>query len=232
MDSLQILALALGAAWASGINLYATVLLLGALNAFGIVTLPDEMAVLSSPMVLGAAALLFFVEFFADKIPAVDSLWDSVHTFVRIPAGAMMAMGAVDGLDGAFLGEDIETVAAMLAGGTLAAGSHLTKASTRAVINTSPEPFSNWIASFTEDIVAIGGVLLAIFNPLVFLGLLVLFVLLAVWLIPKLWRALRFLFSKIGIGSAPPPPELPQGLRFGRTNGNGGDGTAALTDDR
>ena len=213
MESLQILALALGAAWASGINLYATALLLGALNAFGIVTLPEEMAVLSSPTVLAAAAVLFFIEFFADKIPAVDSLWDSVHTFVRIPAGAMMAMGAADGLDGAFLGEDVETIAAMVAGGTLAAGSHLTKASSRAVINTSPEPFSNWAASFTEDIVAIGGVLLALFNPVVFLVLLGLFVLLAIWLIPKLWRALRFLFSKIGIGSPPPPPT---GLRMAR----------------
>ncbi len=232
MDSLQIIALALGAAWASGINLYATALLLGALNAFGVVTLPDEMSVLSNPMVLGAAALLFFLEFFADKVPAVDSLWDSVHTFIRIPAGAMLAMGAADGLSGEFLGEDLETVAAMLAGGTLAAGSHLTKASSRAVINTSPEPFSNWIASFTEDVLAIGGVLLAIFNPLVFLGLLALFVLFAIWLVPKLWRALRYLFAKIGIGSEPPPPQMPGGLRFRRPVQETGDTQTAITDDR
>jgi len=232
MDSLQIIALALGAAWASGINLYATVLLLGALNAFGVVALPDEMSVLSSPTVMGAAAILFFIEFFADKIPAVDSLWDSIHTFIRIPAGAMMAMGAADGLGGEFLGEDLETITAMLAGGTLAAGSHLTKASSRAVINTSPEPVSNWIASFTEDIVAIGGVLLAIFNPLVFLGLLALFVLLAIWLVPKLWRALRYLFAKIGIGSEPPPPDLPGGLRFRRPVRDAAESPTAITDDR
>ena len=203
MESLQILALALGAAWASGINLYATATLLGVLNMVGVVPLPEEMQILSNPLVLAAAATLFFVEFLADKIPAVDSLWDAIHTFIRIPAGALMELGAADGLGGEFLGEDLETVAALVMGGTLAASSHLTKATSRAVINTSPEPFSNWFASFFEDFLAIGGVLLAIFNPLVFLGLLALFVLLTIWLVPKLWRVFRFLLSKVGIGSPP-----------------------------
>lgn len=203
MEALQILALALGAAWASGINLYATATLLGILNMVGVVPLPDEMQILSNPLVLAAAATLFFVEFLADKIPAVDSLWDAIHTFIRIPAGALMAMGAVDGLGGEFLGQDVETIAALVAGGTLAATSHLTKATSRAVINTSPEPFSNWFASLFEDVLAVGGILLAVFNPLVFLGLLALFVLLAIWLIPKLWRVLRYLLSKVGIGSPP-----------------------------
>ncbi|RVU37805.1 DUF4126 domain-containing protein [Hwanghaeella grinnelliae] len=203
MESLQILALALGAAWASGINLYATVTLLGVLNMVGVVPLPDEMQILSNPLVLAAAATLFFVEFLADKIPAVDSLWDAIHTFIRIPAGALMAVGAADGFGGEVMGEDLETIAALVMGGTLAASSHLTKATSRAVINTSPEPFSNWFASFFEDFLAIGGVLLAVFNPLVFLGLLALFVLLAIWLVPKLWRVLRFLLSKLGIGSPP-----------------------------
>lgn len=203
MEALQIIALALGAAWASGINLYATATLLGILNMVGVVPLPDEMQILSNPLVLAAAATLFFVEFLADKIPAVDSLWDAIHTFIRIPAGALMALGAADGLGGEFLGQDLEAIAALVTGGTLAATSHLTKATSRAVINTSPEPFSNWFASIFEDVLAVGGILLAVFNPLVFLGLLALFVLLVIWLVPKLWRVLRFLLSKLGIVSPP-----------------------------
>lgn len=236
MESLQILALALGAAWASGINLYATATLLGILNMVGVATLPDEMQILSNPLVLAAAATLFFVEFLADKIPAVDSLWDAVHTFIRIPAGALMAVGAADGLGGEFLGRDLETVAALVMGGTLAASSHLTKATSRAVINTSPEPFSNWFASFFEDILAIGGVLLAVFNPIVFLALLALFVLLVIWLVPKLWRVLRFLLSKVGIGS-PPAEDIgaeiaPNGLviRGRPTIGSNGGPPAKLDD--
>lgn len=235
MESLQLLALALGAAWASGINLYATAVLLGVLNMVGIVPLPDEMQILSNPLVLTAAAILFFIEFFADKIPAVDSLWDAIHTFIRIPAGALMAVGAADGFGGEFLGEDLETIAALVAGGTLAASSHLTKATSRAVINTSPEPFSNWFASIFEDILAIGGILLAIFNPLVFLGLLALFVLLAIWLVPKLWRVFRFLLSKVGIGS--PPSEdvgaaiAPNGLVIRRPAVGSSGGPPAKLDD-
>lgn len=237
MESLQILALALGAAWASGINLYATATLLGILNMVGVVPLPEEMQILSNPLVLAAAATLFFVEFLADKIPAVDSVWDAIHTFIRIPAGALMAAGAADGFGGEFLGEDLETVAALVAGGTLAAGSHLTKATSRAVINTSPEPFTNWFASFFEDILAVGGVLLAVFNPLVFLGLLALFVLLAIWLVPKLWRVLRFLLSKVGIGS-PPSEDIgadiaPNGLVIrGRPAIGSNSGPPANLDDR
>lgn len=237
MESLQILALALGASWASGINLYATAALLGILNMAGVVTLPDELQVLSNPLVLAAAATLFFIEFLADKIPAVDSLWDAVHTFIRIPAGALMAAGAADGFGGEFLGEDMETIAALVAGGTLAATSHLTKATSRAVINTSPEPFSNWFASIVEDILAIGGVLLAVFNPLVFLGLLALFVLLAIWLVPKLWRVFRFLLSKIGIGS-PPAEDIgrdiaPNGLVLrGRPAVGSNGGPPATLDDK
>lgn len=213
MDAIHILALALGAAWASGLNLYATVLVLGALNATGLVVLPEDLQILSSPAVLGAAAILFAIEFFADKIPGLDSLWDAIHTFIRIPAGALMAAGAVGGLDGAIMGSEIETAAALVAGGALATTSHLSKATSRAVINTSPEPVSNWFASFLEDALAIGGVMLAVFSPLIFLGGLGLFVLLAIWLLPKLFRALRRLLARLGlIRPAPEDRTMPTGL--------------------
>lgn len=190
MDAVQAITLALGASWASGINLYATAVVLGGLNLFGIVDLPPEMEVLSSPMVLGAAALMYGVEFFADKIPGVDSLWDIIHTFVRIPAGAMLAAGAVGGLDTGTIGE-IETIAAMVTGGAVAGVSHTTKAASRAVINTSPEPFTNWAASIGEDIMVFTGLSFALFNPVYFLVGLAIFALLLIWLIPKIWRGLR-----------------------------------------
>ncbi len=215
MDPLQLLALGLGAAWASGINLYATVLVLGALNLFGVVDLPAGLEPVSNPIVLAVAGLLFFIEFVADKIPGFDSLWDALHTFIRIPAGALIAAGAADGFGGAFLGEDMAFIAALAAGGAVATGSHLSKATSRAMINTSPEPVTNWIASLVEDVAAIGVVLLAVFNPAVIIGFVAVFVLLALWLLPKLWRALRRLLARLGLVS-PPPDEHGGGIRFGR----------------
>lgn len=193
MGGLETLALAVGSAWAAGINLYATVLVLGVLNFFGITILPEELAVLSSPLVLGAAALLFCVEFVADKVPGVDSLWDMLHTFIRIPAGAYLAASTATGMD---LGMPEETayIAALLVGGVISGGSHLSKATSRAAINTSPEPFTNWFASFVEDILAVGAVVLAVFAPMVLLSVVGLFLLLAVWLLPKLIRTLVRLF--------------------------------------
>jgi len=189
MEPLTALALALGSAWGSGLNLYATVLVLGALDAFGVVKLPDDMAVLSSTWVLAAAALMYFIEFFADKIPGLDSIWDLIHTFIRIPAGALLAAGAVGGLD--FMNAELQTVAALLGGGMIAAGTHAAKAGSRAVINTSPEPFSNWGMSLIEDVLVFGGLALALFNPVAFLIGFGLFVMLLIWLVPKIWRGIR-----------------------------------------
>src|SRR4051812_21644078 len=150
-DTLAVLAVALAASWASGINTYAVVLVLGIAQRLGFVTLPHDLQVLGSAWVLATAGLLFALNFFADKIPLVDSLNDALHTFVRIPAGALLAYGAADSL-----GPQAGTIAALL-GGTLAAGTHVAKTGTRALINTSPEPFSNIAASLAEDGLVIGG---------------------------------------------------------------------------
>jgi CBS domain containing-hemolysin-like protein len=143
--------------------------------------------VLQDPLVLMAAGMMYFVEFFADKIPGVDSAWDTVHTFIRIPAGAMLAVGAAQGLE---INQAAELAAALL-GGSLAATSHLTKASTRLVINTSPEPLSNIGTSIAEDIAVVGGLWAALNYPLAFIAFVIIFVLFAIWLLPKLWRALK-----------------------------------------
>lgn len=192
MDIAHTLALASGAAWASGIDLYATVFMLGYLNATGNITLPAELQVLSNPVVMAAAAIMYGIEFFADKVPGVDTLWDSLHTFIRIPAGAMLSAGAV-GDPGS-----PEQLAAFILGGTLAAGSHATKAGSRVLINTSPEPFSNWAASIGEDVAVIAGLWTALHHPWVFLGALLLFILLMIWLLPKLWRGIKRVLSTVG----------------------------------
>ncbi len=181
-DTLAALALALGASWASGLNPYAAVLIMGGAQMLGLVSLPHDLQVLGSPWVIAAATVLFALNFLADKIPLVDSLNDVLHTFVRIPAGALLAFGAADLLD-----PELATVAGLL-GGTLAAGSHIAKTGTRALINTSPEPFSNIAASLTEDSMVIGGLLLALAHPITFLCLLALFLVALVWLLPKLLR--------------------------------------------
>ena len=140
-----------------------------------------------------AAGFMYVVEFFTDKIPGVDSLWDLLHTFVRIPAGALLAAGAAQGLD---IGPAAELVG-LIAGGSLATASHATKAGSRAVINTSPEPVSNWTASVGEDVAVVGGLWTALNYPWLFIGLLILFLGLAIWLLPKIWRALKAIWGKI-----------------------------------
>jgi hypothetical protein len=175
----------MGVAWASGINLYAAVFMLGYLGMTGHITLPPDLQVLSEPLVLFAAGFMYLVEFFADKTPGVDTGWDTLHTFVRIPAGAILAAAAVGEVS---QGAEI---AAALVGGGLAAGTHLTKAGSRVMINTSPEPVSNWAASIGEDLAVIGGLWTALYHPWLFLALLLVFVLLMIWLLPKLWRAIR-----------------------------------------
>lgn len=195
MDSYQQLiatiSLTMGAAWASGINLYATIGVLGILSLTGNIILPDQLLVLQDPLVIGAAALMYFVEFFADKTPGIDTGWDTIHTFIRIPAGVMLAAGAVGEVAPSLV------IAAGILGGTVSATSHMVKAGSRVLINTSPEPFSNWTASALEDIAVIGGLYTALHYPLFFLAFFVLFIILAIWFIPKLWRGICFLYSKI-----------------------------------
>ncbi len=190
-DLTQTLALALGAGWASGLNLYAAVLVLGFLGATGRMDLPEGLELLTDPLVMFAAGFMYLVEFFADKVPGVDTAWDTLHTFVRIPAGALLAAGAVGDL-----GAGTELAAALLGGG-MAAASHAAKAGTRVLINTSPEPFSNWAASITEDFAVVAGLLAAVNHPLVFLALLAVFLLLLIWLLPKLWRGIKRVFGAL-----------------------------------
>jgi hypothetical protein len=185
------LALTMGLAWASGINLYATLFTLGYLANTGNIDLPPDLQIVANPAVMGAAGLMYCVEFFADKMPGIDTGWDTLHTFVRIPAGAMLAAGAVGDLNPA-----VELAAAILGGG-LAAGTHATKAGTRVLINTSPEPFTNWTASVAEDIAVIGGVWACINHPVLFLIALVLFIVLMIWLLPKIWSGVKKVFRFI-----------------------------------
>jgi hypothetical protein len=181
-ETLAAIAVALGAGWASGLNAYAAVLVLGAAQRLDLVALPHDLQVLASPWVLGVASLLFALNFFADKIPYIDSINDVLQTFVRIPAGFLLAYGAMAGLS-----PEVAVIAGLL-GGTLAAGTHVAKTGSRALINTSPEPFTNIAASLTEDVTVIGGLALAIAYPITFLCLLAAFVALLVWLLPKLAR--------------------------------------------
>ena len=185
------LALSMGVAWASGLNLYAAILVLGLLGATGSMTLPETLQILQTPQVIGAAALMYCVEFFADKFPGVDSAWDTLHTFIRIPAGAVLAASAVAEVEPSL------TLVAALLGGTLTAGTHLAKAGTRLVVNTSPEPFSNIGASLAEDTMVVAGLWTAVYFPLVFLVFLAGFLLLIFWWLPILWRGLKGMYGSV-----------------------------------
>jgi hypothetical protein len=185
------LSLTMGAAWASGINLYATIAMLGILGVTGNIVLPEQLLVLQDPLVIWAALLMYAVEFFADKTPGVDTGWDTIHSFIRIPAGVMLAAGAVGDVTPALV------VAAGILGGSVSATSHMVKAGSRVLINTSPEPFTNWTASVAEDIAVIAGLFTALHYPLAFLVLFVIFLLLAIWLIPKLWQGIKIVLRKI-----------------------------------
>jgi hypothetical protein len=190
-DTWQLAALAATLGIASGLRLYAVLFIVGAAGYLGWVNLPSGLATLAHPLVLAASGFMCFVEFFADKIPGVDSLWDVVHTLIRIPAGAALAASVFGDSSSAMM------LTAAILGGTLAAGSHFTKAGSRAMINTSPEPFSNWTASLTED-VAVGGLLwLGIAHPLAAVIVVLLLIALMLWLLPKAWRAARRIFSRL-----------------------------------
>lgn len=204
MDTAQLIALAGALGWASGVRLYLVVLLTGLAGFMGWITLPAGLHLLAHPVVLGASGFMVFVEFFADKIPGLDSLWDVVHTMIRIPAGAALAAG-VFGADSGLM-----ALLAALAGGTLAATSHAAKATARAAINTSPEPFSNVGASLVEDSMVPLGLWLAIAHPLVFVVVLLLVLVVSVWLIRLCWRFLTQLFARVArIFSGKPDTGLP-----------------------
>ena len=191
MEQVETIALLLGVAWASGLNLYATLLVLGVLGATDYAVLPPDLEILMDPLVLAAAGFMYCVEFFADKTPGVDTGWDVLHTFVRIPAGAVLALAAVGDVHPGL------QFAALLVGGSMAATSHATKASSRVLINTSPEPVSNWAASFAEDALVISGLWAALTHPWVFLVALVIFLLIVAWLLPKLLRGLKLVYRKL-----------------------------------
>ena len=185
MGTLETLGIALGMSWTAGINLYATVAALGLAHSMNLLVLPPDLQVLADPIVITVAIVLYLVEFVADKVPVVDSAWDAVHTFIRVPAGALLAASALGPLHPGL------EVAAALAGGTVSLAAHGTKAATRLAINTSPEPFSNWAASFTEDIAVLGSIWMIFNHPIIMLALLCIFMALVIWLVPKIFRAAK-----------------------------------------
>ena len=191
MEVVATIAATMGVAWASGINLYAALFMLGWMGSTGSIELPPNLEVVQHPMVMGAAAVMYCVEFFADKIPGVDTGWDMLHSFIRIPAGAMLAAGAISPL-----GAEAE-LAGLLLGGSLAAGSHFTKTGTRMLVNTSPEPFTNWSLSIGEDVMVIAGLWTALHHPVLFLVLLAAAIALVIWLAPKLWRGLKRMIARV-----------------------------------
>ncbi len=205
MTAIAYIATAMGLAWASGINLYATVAVLGILGRTGNIALPPELVILTSDAVIAVAVFMYIVEFFIDKIPGLDSAWDLFHTFVRIPAGAIIAAGAVGEV-----GEEAQIVALLL-GAAVSASAHTVKASGRLMLNTSPEPVTNITASIGEDIAAVGALWLAFNHPYIMLGFVIVFVAFTMWFAPKIWRAMIKLYKKAlsffhSIEEIPPPP--------------------------
>ena len=186
---LQTVALASLLAWASGVRLYLVIFAVGMAGYWGYLELPAGLKVLQHPWVIGTAGFMLLMEFLVDKVPGVDSMWDAVHTFIRIPAGALLAAGAT--------GDSLSalTVAAGLLGGTITAGTHFAKSGGRALLNLSPEPFSNWTASFIEDALVIAAIAFALLLPVVFLVMLVAMLALIVWLLPKVWRGVVSIFG-------------------------------------
>lgn len=207
MGAVETLSLAMGTAWTSGINLYATVAVLGIAGRAEMIHLPPGLEVLMDPVVIAVACVMYVIEFFADKVPYVDSAWDALHTFIRIPAGAILAARALGPTNPAL------ELAAILAGGTIALAAHGTKATVRLAINVSPEPFSNWAASIGEDLSVLGGIWLVFHHPLVMIVLVLGFLAVAAWLIPKIFRlakrGFQALRSRVTGKSTTAPTEAP-----------------------
>ena len=191
MGTIEALSLAMGTAWTSGINLYATVAALGIANQAQLIQLPPDLQVLSHPAVIAIACIMYVIEFFADKVPYVDSGWDLLHTFIRVPAGAILAARSLGDMNPAL------ELAALLAGGSIALAAHGVKATTRLAINASPEPFSNWAASVTEDVAVFGSVWMMFNHPIIMLIFVATFVALCVWLVPKLFRLAKRGFAAL-----------------------------------
>ena len=188
---IALISLSMGVAWASGINLYATILMLGLMGSTGNIDLPPGLQVLSDPMIIGAAGLMYCVEFFADKVPGVDTGWDAIHTFVRVPAGAILASSAVGDVSSA------AAIASGILGGGMALTTHSLKSGSRVLINTSPEPVSNWTASIAEDIAVFTGLWAALNHPNLFIVFMILFIILMIWLLPKLWLGIKTVFAAL-----------------------------------
>lgn len=189
---LPAIALATALSWASGINVYAVLIMLGFGSMTGIIDLPSSLDFTAYPLVIGLAVIFFVIEFIVDKIPFVDSAWDGPHTFIRIILGGFLASQVIGEIDPTLI------VVGALAGSFIASSSHALKAGTRVVANTSPEPFSNIGLSLVEDFLVIGAILLAIKFPLFFLILFAAYVLLAIWLLPKIWHGVKKIFSFLG----------------------------------
>lgn len=191
MDLIQILSLAMGAAWTSGVNLYATVAVLGLLEHYKLVHLPGSLHLLDNWFIIGIALLLYVVEFVADKIPYVDTIWDAVHTFIRVPAGAVIAAAATSGIN-----PEVQVIALLLGGG-LALSTHGSKATVRATANLSPEPVTNWGLSLVEDAIAIIAAVVAALHPILILGVIAIFLIIFAWILPKVVRRLRRMIKTV-----------------------------------
>lgn len=191
MNLISTLAIAMGAGWVSGINLYAAVATLGLLGRFAHLRLPGELDVLTSWWIIGLAVALYLVEFVADKVPYVDNIWDAIHTFIRVPAGAVLAATAFGDFDRGV------QVAAFLLGGGLALSAHGTKASARAAINLSPEPASNVVMSLTEDVIAVGSVLLSVFAPFILFAVIAIFLIISFLMVRKIISAMKAMMSRL-----------------------------------
>lgn len=198
-DWIATIGTAMGSAWLSGINLYATVVTLGVLDRLKLVKLPGGLDMLGEWWVIGLAGAMYLIEFVADKIPAVDSAWDAIHTFIRVPAGAILAASAFAEFDPAV------RIVALIVGGGIALSSHGAKAATRLTANTSPEPVSNIALSIGEDILTFGSAVLMAFYPIVIMIVVIVFLIIAIWLVPKIVRALRRMFNRLRSILDPPP---------------------------
>lgn len=183
------IALAFGLSWASGINVYAVLMMLGLGSITGLIDLPSSLDFTTYPLVLVLSIMLFVVEFIVDKIPYADTAWDGPHTFIRIILGGFLASKVVGEIDPSLI------VVGAIVGSFIAGSSHTMKSGTRVVVNTSPEPFSNVALSLIEDLLVLGGIFLAIKYPLFFLVLFGAYVLLAIWLLPKIWRGAKNVFG-------------------------------------
>jgi hypothetical protein len=209
MGTIEALSLAMGTAWTSGINLYATVAALGIAHRLEMIHLPQNLEVLGHPGVIAIACVMYVIEFFADKVPYVDTGWDALHTFIRVPAGAILAAQSLGDLNPAL------ELMALLGGGSVALVAHGTKATARLAINASPEPFSNWTASIAEDVTVLGSIWLMFNHPIIMLVLILIFLALVIWLVPKIYRLAKRGFQALrdklrGVKPDRPPGSTPQ----------------------